>query len=69
MTDTLVQERCPQCHLPPEIKYQKDQYLDHQDQIWLECPRHGHLATGWTMDQAIFNWNVYVNFLKRNLEK
>ena len=49
--------RCPSCHLLPLI------HVDHKTGIWLQCERHGHIANGITLEQAVKHWNHYVSFL------
>lgn len=49
-------KRCPVCHLPPEVAVEDNQTI-------LSCPRHGHMAIGATLPQAIEHWNRYISFV------
>jgi hypothetical protein len=46
--------RCPQCHSVPCMVFE-------EGQIILTCHEHGHMAMGSSMDQAVYNWNLYIS--------
>lgn len=50
---------CPQCHkIPsPSFEYQN---------VSLVCERHGHMASGATLEDAVHHWNRYVDFLLKD---
>lgn len=50
--------RCPACYLPPEVKLEDDQ------RVLLRCARHGHMAMGNSVEQAVQHWNRYITFIK-----
>lgn len=51
-------ERCPRCFHLPEVT------VDPNDRsITLSCPKHGHMAQGYTLEAATLHWNHYIAFL------
>lgn len=52
-------KRCPQCHLAPDV------IVEGNGMTVFECPRHGHIATGDHLEQAVENWNHYISFMEK----
>lgn len=57
--EIVDRQRCPQCHTPPDL------FLEAKA-VYLHCPKHGHLARGKDLWEASENWNIYINFIKRD---
>lgn len=52
--------RCPQCFSIPVVK------LNDPMRYTLQCPEHGHMAGGDTIEKAIKHWNMYIQGLITN---
>lgn len=61
---TLIARPCPECHHRPTVKMEHDYFS-----IECERPGHWHMAVGQTMDQAVFNWNIYIDLLSKEREE
>jgi len=52
-------ERCPQCHIPPELKREKKKLV-------FMCNEHrGFMAMGDNLEKAKENWNIFAMFMQK----
>lgn len=56
-------KRCPTCHEVPKMSIE-DGYQQ-KDLVWLHCQPHGNIAAGETLEQAVTNWNRWVDQVVR----
>lgn len=49
---------CPQCDVVLEVKPEEDGFF-------IRCSRHGHEAKGYSPEQTIHHWNLYVEWIIR----
>jgi len=50
--------RCPGCYRAPAG-------IVGGDVVILQCERHGHIAIGDTLAQAVDHWNIYIGFIRK----
>lgn len=48
--------RCHECRLVPNVTFE-----DSGD-VELRCEKHGHVARGEDLEQAVKHWNIYIHF-------
>lgn len=53
-------KRCPTCQIVPEPMIETSRYSKTGFCIVLRCLRHGHVAQGDTVAQAVKHWNYYI---------
>ncbi len=45
---------CPTCKKSPTPKFED------ANRVVLECEQHGHMAIGYSLQEAVLNWNLYI---------
>ncbi len=48
--------RCLHCQKIPTVK------IETITSVYIECPTHGHMAKGDTLEMAVKHWNLYLGF-------